>query len=123
MYPTRKTWDSPNSFEQSDLFTINFFASEVTRLGDPAREYFKLALTRAKSGALVLLNDNNDARFYDWVDKVADAAGFARLLANQGDRKIYDTEERLSALGKYAKKFGGHSKLTGRLAWLVFQKN
>ena len=77
----------------------------------------------AKSGAIVLMNDNNDNRFYDWVDQVASSAGFKTLIAAEGERKIYDTGERLSALGKYAEKFDAHSKLTGRLSWRVFQKD
>ncbi len=118
----KKTWDSPCSFEKADLFTINFFASEVTSLRQPAKDYFKFAFDRAKTNAFVLLNDNNDTRFYQWVDAVAKAAGFDQLLAEDGQRKIYDVEERRSAVGKCAEKFKGSSKLTGQLAWRVLRK-
>ena len=60
--------------------------------------------------------------FYNWVDGIATSSGLSQLVAGDGERKIYDTSERLSALGHYVQKFDGHSRLTGQLAWRVFQK-
>lgn len=119
---SRSTWTDPCSFAKSDLFTINFFASEIFHFGQCATDYLTDALCKAKPGALVLLNDNNYSDFYNWVDGIATKSGFSQLVAGDGERKIYDTSERLSALGHYAQKFDTRSKLTGQLAWRVFQK-
>lgn len=116
------TWNAPSSFAKSDIFTINFFASEIFHFGQCATEYLTTALAQAKVGALVFLNDNNYSDFYNWVDGIAINAGFGQLMAGDGMRKIYDKNERLSELGHYAQKFHGQSRLTGQLAWRVFKK-
>ncbi|RME26391.1 MAG: hypothetical protein D6798_06815 [Deltaproteobacteria bacterium] len=116
------TWSAPCNIAKADLFTINFFASEIYHCGDNATDYIAHAFAKAKSGALVLMNDNNDSRFYDWFDAIAAAANMETLLSDQGQRKIYDGGEQSSAVGKYAEKFGMSSRLTGQLAWRVLQK-
>jgi hypothetical protein len=118
----RGTWDAPNNFKKADIFTLNFFASEITHLGERSREYLAYALSQARRGAILLMNDNNDRRFYGWVQEVAAEQNFELLLGDEGDRRIYDVGERRSELGVYAEKFGRHSRLTGQLAWRVFRK-
>jgi hypothetical protein len=118
----RGTWGAPCSFVKADIFTVNFFASEIFHLGKVAAKYLLYAFQQAKPGALVLMNDNNDSRFYDWFDQIAKSASLEVLLANHGERKIYDVEERSSTVGRYAKKFDRSSKLTGSLAWRVLRK-
>lgn len=117
------TWADPCSFAKADLFTINFFASEIYHLGERATNYLDCALQQAKPGSIVLLNDNNIQACYQWMDIIAHKSGFEKLLEGDGERKIWDTRERTSVLGAYATKFDFRPKLTGRLAWRVFQKS
>lgn len=116
------TWRAPSSFQKSDLFTVNFFASEIYHLGDVASKYLKFSLGQAKEGAILLMNDNNHSDFYRRFDAIAESAGFQAIMSKSGTRKIYDVDERADVLGRFAKKFDGYSKLTGDLAWRVFQK-
>jgi len=117
-----QTWESPCSFAKADIFTVSFFASEIYHLGEDAKQYLLWAFKEAKPNALVLMNDNNASKFYDWFDQIADEASLEEILSNRGNRKIYDTSERASAVGSYAEKFDWNSKLTGNLAWRVYRK-
>jgi len=117
-----RSWSAPCNFSKADLFTINFFASEVRHIGQRAEEYFGWCFSQAKPGALILMNDNNDSRFYEWFDAIAAGCSLEPLLSSSGTRKIYDSGEQLSALGEYHERFDRNSKLTGDLAWRVFRK-
>ncbi len=119
---SQETWRAPSNFEKADIFTLNFFASEIFHHGNLASKYLSNAFGKAKLGALILFNDNCDKKFYDWIDELARIQGFIQLLADRGERKIRDSTEQSSALGNYADKFGTQSKLTGKLAWRVFRK-
>jgi hypothetical protein len=118
-----KVLDDPYSFAKSDLFTMNFFASELYHLGQPATDYLSAALAQAKTGSILLVNDNNLVTCYQWIDGIASSAGFETLRGDTGERKIYDSNERKSALGTYANKFDFNPKLSGRVAWRVFRKS
>jgi len=115
-------WDEPCGFSKSDLFTMNFFASEVYHLGESARNYLFKALTQAKTGSILLVNDNNIKACCQWIDNIASSAGFETLWQDSGNRKICDAAERKSALGAYADKFNFNPKLTGKVASRVFRK-
>jgi hypothetical protein len=118
----RDTWNAPNKFAKADLFTINFFASEITHLGDVAKDYLFYVFERAKSGAIFLMNDNADSRFYEWFDQVAEKAGLEVLVTDMGTRKIYDGSERKAVIGQYSDRFERTAKMQGKMAWRVLRK-
>jgi hypothetical protein len=115
-------WMHPTKFSKADLFTLNFFVSEIAHLGDPAWDYVEKVLEKAKTGAVLLFNDNNDSRFFGKFDAIAARGGWEALVTNSGDRKVYDPGEKLDDLGRFRKKFGRASKLTGNVAWRVLRK-
>jgi hypothetical protein len=118
------TWTAPSNVGKADLITLNFFVSEIYHLGDVAADYLKLMLGKAKPGTIVLMNDNNDSRFYNWFDSITAALGFTTLLSEEGERKIYDYGEQKSELADYEAKFGWVSpKLTGQLCWRILKKS
>jgi hypothetical protein len=117
----KATWSAPSNFEKADIFTVNFFASEIFHLGATAKQYLTRAFKRAKPGAIVVMNDNDASTFYDWFDAICHDASLTPLLSNCGERKIYDWSEKLSAVYN-KKKFGRDSRLTGKLAWRVLKK-
>jgi hypothetical protein len=116
-------WDHPTKFTKADFFTFNFFISEIVSLGAAAWEYVEEVLAQAKSGAILLFNDNNTASFYEPFDRIRAKTGWKVLVSGEGERKVYDTGERLDDLGRFKTKFGGRkSRLTGKMAWRVLQK-
>jgi hypothetical protein len=116
-------WTHPTKFAKADLFTMNFFVSEIAHMGAPAWEYVEKALARGKPGAVLLFNDNNDSRFFERFDKLAAALEWEVLVAGNGERKVYDSGERLDDLGRFRTKFGRASRLTGNVAWRVLRKS
>lgn len=116
------TWAAPCNFGKADVFTVSFFASEIFHLGASATQYLTHVFSTAKPGALILINDNDASCFYEWFDGIAAATGLETLLAQQGERKIYDRDEQMSAVGHFREKFDWRPKLTGRVAWRVFRK-
>lgn len=119
----RATWAAPQNFAKADLFTLSFFVSEITPHNPRASQYLAWALQHAKPGAIVLMNDNNDSRFYEWFDQLTETLGFETLLSGSGERKIYDISEQKSALAAYSARFSDRQpKLTGNLSWRALRK-
>lgn len=115
-------WTHPTKFAKADLFTLNFFVSEIVHLGDSAWGYVEETLNQAKAGAVMLFNDNNDSRFYGPFDEIAARAGWETLFSENGDRRIYDSGERKDDLGRFNVKFCRSPKLTGNVASRVMRK-
>jgi hypothetical protein len=115
-------WAHPTKFAKADLFTMNFFVSEIAHLGDPAWDYIEKVLEKAKKGAVLLFNDNNNSSFFERFDRIATQGGWETLVKGNGERKVYDTGERLDELGHFREKFERASRLTGNVAWRVLRK-
>lgn len=115
-------WSHPVQFQKSDLLSMNFFVSEIAHLGDPAWEYIEEVLKRAKPGAVLLFNDNNDSRFFQRFDEISSRIGWEALLSEAGNRKVYDPGEKKDELSEFREKFGRDSRLTGNVAWRVLRK-
>jgi hypothetical protein len=116
-------WSHPAQFEKSDLFSMNFFVSEIAHLGNAAWDYIEEVLKRAKTGAVLLFNDNNDSRFFERFDEIASRVGWETLLSGEGTRKVYDPGEKKDELSDFRGKFGRDSRLTGKVAWRVLRKS
>lgn len=115
-------WKRPNKFAKADLITFSFFVSEITHLGAPAWAYVEAVLAKAKPGAVILLDDNNDSRFIDPFDEIAKKLRFEFLVNDDGQRKVYDPAERVDDLGRFRRKFDYTPRLTGNVAWRVLRK-
>lgn len=115
------TWAAPSNFEKTDLFTVNFFASEIFHLGKPAKKYLTKAFKRARSGAIVLFQDNDAATFTNWFDAICADSSLKTIRSGHGERKVYDRGERTSVVYN-GEKFGRGARLTGRVAWRVLKK-
>jgi hypothetical protein len=115
-------WTHPSQFERSDLLSMNFFVSEIAHLGDAAWDYIEEVLKRARSGAVLLFNDNNDSRFYQKFDEISSCVGWEALRSDAGTRKIYDPGERKDELSEFREKFGRNSKLSGNVASRILRK-
>lgn len=116
------TWTAPSAVDKADLVTLSFFVSEIYHIRQFAGPYLDKVLRSLKPGALVLMNDNNAPTFYQWFDMIANRAGLETLLADKGQRKIYDRGEQRRDLGDYETKFGRSAKLQGDLCWRVLRK-
>lgn len=115
-------WTHPSQFEKSDLLSMSFFVSEIAHLGDAAWDYIEEVLKRAKPGAVLLFNDNNDSRFYQRFDEISACAGWQVLRSEAGTRKIYDPGERKDELSEFREKFGRDSRLSGNVASRILRK-
>ena len=115
-------WTHPSQFEKSDLLSMNFFVSEIVHLGETAWEYIEEVLKRAKPGAVLLFNDNNDSRFFQKFDEISSRLRWETLRNGTGTRKIYDPGEKKDELSDFREKFGRVSKLSGSVAWRVLRK-
>jgi hypothetical protein len=83
---------------------------------------FRGALNRAKPGAVLLFNDNNDSRFFQKFDEISSRLAWETLCHGAGTRKIYDPGEKKDELSDFREKFGRVSKLSGSVAWRVMRK-
>jgi hypothetical protein len=116
-------WKEPVQFEKSDLFTMNFFVSEIEHLGEPAWDYVGAVFEKMKPGAVLLFQDNQNSIYYGKFDEIARIKGLVVLLQGQGSRKVYDYEENMDELSEFREKFGNRkSKLSGNVAWRIMQK-
>lgn len=116
-------WTQTQKFARADLFSLSFFVSEIAHLGTPAWLYLEKILRMAKPGAFLLFNDNNTSSFYEPFDQIAARTGWRALIAEEGDRRIYDPTERTDDLQRYKAKFSRTSRLTGNMAWRVLHKS
>lgn len=115
-------WKHPVKFEKSDIISMSFFVSEIAHLGETAWEYVEEVLRRAKTGAILLFNDNNDSRVFERIDEITTRLGWETLHSCAGTRKIYDQGENKDELSDFRMKFGRVSKLTGNVASRVLRK-
>lgn len=116
------TWLSRSGIAKSELITLNFFLSEIFHLGEVAKAYLTKMFGSAKTGALVLVNDNRTPELQQFIDAIAKSTGFATLNADEGVRKIWDSSESRDSLKDYSTKFGKSSKLTGKMFLRIYQK-
>lgn len=114
------TWTSSSRIQKADIVTINFFASEIHHL-ETSETYLNMMLSQTKVGAIIFVNDNRTPEVYERLDKIAAGTGHKILVSGEGLRKIYDPSESMSVLADYIKKFGA-SRLTGKMAWRIYQK-
>jgi hypothetical protein len=114
------TWDSPCKIHKSDIVTLSYFVSEIFHLKD-AQKYLVTMLSKLKSGAIVIMNDNRTEKVYELMDSIAESAGLKQKYASEGLNKIYDSGEDMQLIKKYTDKFGS-SKLTGQCASRIYLK-
>ena len=113
-------WKDHRKYFQSDLFTMIYFMSEVVRLREQANEYFVHLFSNAKPGSLFLFVDNNNPKFYDWFDELAETHNID-IIKSKEDSITVPFEEEKSDLGKYLDKFNS-PKLTANIAYRIGQK-
>jgi len=111
------TWKPHTKYFISDLFTMVYFCSEVSKLRSEAEEYFSTVFQRAKQGALFLFIDNNAPEHYGWFDKLAHKNG-VRVTAHGEETRIVPFTEEKRDLGDYYSKFGD-PKLKANIAWRI----
>ena len=117
-----KTWATTSKYLNSDLFTMIYFMSEVDSLREAAEPFFSNLFGNAKSGALFLYVDNNNAQFYNWFDSLAFANGLNVIRSSEVKMGISDYSEEKTDLGEYWTKFGS-PKLSGNIAFRICQKS
>ena len=85
-----------------------------------ARPFFENLLGAMKPGACLLFIDNNDSRFKEWIEELADQFGLKLLSESDGKKNVgYDEEK--SHLGNYIKLFPA-SKLGGDASYRIWRK-
>ncbi len=108
--------------EQSDLFSLIYFVSEVyALLKDGAEDYFKQLFSGMRSGALVLYVDNNYSDFTEWVDETLNKYGLDVIKSGNGKQGMPIPEEKQD-LGKYYQKFASDPRLDADVAWRLARK-
>jgi hypothetical protein len=115
-------WTHPTKLGKADVLTMSFFVSEIAHLGASAWDYLRNVLAKARAGAILLFNDNNNSNFFMPFDDLATKTGWEVLVKGSGERKVYDMGERLDDLAEYKAKFERNSRLTGNMAWRVLRK-
>jgi hypothetical protein len=115
------TWASYQKFLRADLFTLSYFLSEVWKIKDTAEPFFDHCLSQMKPGSMILFVDNNDSRFRDWFDAMANKHGLNAVVSAEGDLCFSNDEEK-NDLGVYFGKFGW-PKRRSDAAWRVMQKD
>jgi hypothetical protein len=108
--------------EQSDLFTMIYFVSEVySILDEGADDYFDNLFSGMRRGAQVLYIDNNHSDFTSWVEKKFDKHNL-KIVRHSDGKETMPIEEEKRDLGKYYNKFGSSPKLEADVAWRVALK-
>ena len=113
-------WSINTRYFQSDLFTMIYFMSEVLALRDLANEYFVHLFNQAKPDSLFLFVDNNNPKFSDWFDELADTYNI-NIIKRKEEMMTVPFEEEKSDLGIYHKKFSS-PKLRANVAYRIGQK-
>ena len=107
--------------QQSDLFTMIYFVSEVYAQKDKASAYFECLFEEAKIGALFLFVDNNSQEFYSWFDDMASRYNVDIIKGDQKRMNPPSSEDK-EALGEYLSKFDHKPKLSSNVAYRVGRK-
>ncbi len=115
------TWTSPSQIAKADIIALSFFVSEIFHLST-AKKYLVKKLSAAKSGAILLVQDNRTPKVYGLIDEVAAASGYKLLNSGEEQAKIWDSGEDKAKLKVYTDKFGTASKLQGQICWRIFRK-
>lgn len=114
------TWKSYQKFLQADLFTLSYFLSEIWKIQTEAEQFFNHCLSQMKTGSMILFVDNNDSRFYEWFDAMANKHKLVLVASSCGDLCFSNDEEKTD-LGIYFEKFGW-PKRRSNAAWRIMKK-
>lgn len=114
------TWLSYQKYLKADLFTMSYFLSEVWKIKEQAEPFFQHCLSQMKTGSMVLFVDNNDSRFYDWFDQMAQSHNLVSISSGNGSLCFSNDEEK-NDLGGYLAKFGWPLRKSDA-AWRIMKK-
>ena len=114
------TWSSYQKYLRADLFTMSYFLSEVWKIKEQAEPFFQHCLSHMKPGSMVLFVDNNDSRFYDWFDQMAQGQNLVPISSGNGSLCFSNDEEK-NDLGDYLAKFGWPLRKSDA-AWRIMKK-
>jgi hypothetical protein len=107
---------------QADLFTLIYLMSELSSGIEDARDFFDIMVQSAKPGALFLLVENNDRRFYGWFDEFAADAGLECIKKQENYYFVMGWDEQADELAIYNAKFERTPKITASIAYRIYRK-
>ncbi len=117
-----KTWQFRQKYlQQTDLFTLVYFMSEVYRFAGQASPYFVHLFQGARPGALFLYIDNNRPEFTDWFERLATENGLEIISSGDRPKECLPADEEKRDLGVYFSKFGS-PKITANIAFRIARK-
>jgi hypothetical protein len=99
---------------------MSYFLSEVWKIKEQAEPFFQHCLSQMKTGSMVLFVDNNDSRFYDWFDQMAQSHNLVSISSGNGSLCFSNDEEK-NDLGGYLAKFGWPLRKSDA-AWRIMKK-
>lgn len=115
------SWSKQKKFLSADLFMSVFFASEISRFGNASDQFWAEVSASAKSGAMMLIIDNNGTSFVDYVQKKI--IGSAWDVAESGAKDFRpSSHEEKSALGKHLKNFERLPRMKGDSVFWILRK-
>ncbi|MGN6235923.1 hypothetical protein [Dyella sp.] len=116
------SWSKQKKFLSADLFMSVFFASEITRFGAAADLFWSEIAASAKSGAMMLIIDNNSQPFLDYINEKIIAITWDVLEAGARDFRPSYYEDK-TALGEHLKDFKRYPRMKGNsFFWLLRKK-
>lgn len=115
------SWSLSKKYLGSDLFTLVYFISEIFANKEQASPYFHHLFSEATPDSLFLFVDNNDSRFYEWYDNLAQQEGL-EVIRSEEVTMGTTTDEEKTDLDIYFAKFGC-PKLEGDVAVRLHRKS
>jgi hypothetical protein len=98
-----------------------FFASEITRLGSAADQFWAEISAHAKSGSMMLVIDNNGTSFVSYVQEKIIGSAWDVVKTGARDFRPSSHEEK-SALGEHLKNFERMPRMKGDSVFWILRK-
>lgn len=116
-----KSWSKQKKFLSADLFALVYFVSEVMRMGDAADAFWDELGSKAKSGALMLIADNDHKSFIKYIERNVIGDRW-EVLANDSRKLVASFWEEKNDLGRHLEQIGRSPKLKADLVYWVLRK-
>lgn len=116
-----ESWSKQKKFLSADLFLCIFFASEIARLGNQSMPFWNDLNRNAKTGALMVVIDNNSDHFKLFIADAIIRDAWVTVDQRAWDFRPSRNEEK-SDLGEHFKEFERHPRMKGNSVLWVLRK-
>ncbi|MFD0930765.1 hypothetical protein ACFQ1T_13335 [Methylophilus glucosoxydans] len=116
------SWQYQKKFLDSDIFTLSYFVSEVSRLDkEDLENFWDTIFTKSKTGSAFIFIDNAHTDFTTYFDNKWSEKGM-KVISSADATVTPSSNEQLSVFGEYLTKFPNKPKLRSQISFRLLIK-